>query len=69
MTMFLVFGPIVLATLLSVAGWLVKRNEDQHERLDAAIRDLKTEDIGGLKVGQARIESKVDILLEDRKNG
>lgn len=59
--MLLVIAPIILATLLSVAGWLVKRNEDQHERLGDAVQ--------GLKIGQARIEAKVDILLEDRKDG
>ena len=61
MTAFLVFGPILLATVLSVAGWLVKRNEDQHEKLGA--------DIGEVKIGLARLESKVDILVEDRKDG
>ena len=59
--MLFIVVPILLATLLSVAGWLIKRNEDQHESLASDVQDLK--------VGQARMDAKLDILLEDRKDG
>ena len=53
---------IVVPTLLAVAGWLIKRNEDQHEKLG--------EDVGLLKEGQAEIKGKLNLLIDlFKKNG
>ena len=51
--------PILIATVLSIAGWLIKRNEDQHEELGKKVEDVRIEVV--------KTSSKLDILLEDRK--
>ena len=69
-------GWIILAAVaapgLSVLGWflvrLVKQNDEAHKSMQSDIGELK-DDTTELKVGQARMESKLDLLVEDRKNG
>ena len=53
---------IGIGTLLSVFGWLVARNETQHEKLG--------EDVGELKEGQAEMKGKLNILIDlIKRNG
>ena len=56
MVFLLTFGSVAFAALLSVAGWLVARNESQHEKLAS--------DISELKDGQTAIKAKLDMLLD-----
>lgn len=56
MVFLLTFGSVAFAALLSVAGWLIARNEAQHEKL--------AEDVGELKDGQTAIKAKLDMLID-----
>ena len=56
MTLLYILAPIGLAALLSVAGWLIKRNEAQH--------DSAAEKIDELRVGQAEIKGKLNLLID-----
>ena len=66
-------GWIVLASVtpvvLAVVGYFVKRlvdkNDAAHDRLWGVVEEVRS-DVGDLKVGQGKIEAKLDMLI---KNG
>ena len=61
-------GGIVVAVLSWLLVRVVHQNDEAHKAMQSDIGELK-DDTTELKVGQARMESKLDLLVEDRKNG
>ena len=60
-------APVVIAVLGYFGKRLVDKNDAAHDRLWGVVEEVRS-DVGELKVGQGKIEAKIDMLIQNGKS-
>ena len=60
-------APVVIAVMGYFGKRLVDKNDAAHDRLWGVVEEVRS-DVGELKVGQGKIEAKIDMLIQNGKS-